>query len=80
MGAALPYTPVGDLIGFTPLPLSFLLLLAGMVATYLTLVELAKARFFRPVTGAARLAKTPSRHRRRIVRLLPRWVHAPTRR
>ena len=42
----LPFTPLNHLFGFTPLPLSFLAILALMVVVYLALVELGKYLFF----------------------------------
>jgi Mg2+-importing ATPase len=45
-GAILPYTGLAHLLGFTPLPTAFFLLLSGMVVAYLLLVELAKTRFY----------------------------------
>ena len=47
---ALPYTPVGTLFGFTPPPLSFYFLLAGLVAAYLAMVEGVKLLFYRRYT------------------------------
>jgi Mg2+-importing ATPase len=47
MGAILPYTGLAQLLGFTPLPTTFFLLLFGMVVVYLLLVELAKTQFYR---------------------------------
>lgn len=44
---ALPYTPLGGLFGFTPVPLSFLLLIAMIVAMYIVSAEIAKAVFYR---------------------------------
>jgi Mg2+-importing ATPase len=38
-------SPLGDVLGFSPLPLAFWLLLVVVVAAYLALVELAKRRF-----------------------------------
>ena len=43
-GTLLPYTSAGSLIGFTPLPLSFLLFIALATGTYLLLVEVVKRR------------------------------------
>src|SRR5689334_10386500 len=43
----LPYTRLGSLIGFTPLPLSFLLFITVASATYLLLVEVVKRRLMR---------------------------------
>jgi Mg2+-importing ATPase len=54
VAVVIPLTPLGDLLGFSPLPLVFWPLLAGIVAAYLTLVELMKRRFERqrqPVVG-----------------------------
>jgi hypothetical protein len=36
----LPYSPINGLLGFTPLPLTFLVLLAGIVALYVLAAEL----------------------------------------
>jgi Mg2+-importing ATPase len=43
----LPYTGLGALIGFTPLPLVFLLFIAVATGTYLLLVEVVKRRLMR---------------------------------
>ncbi len=43
----LPWTPLGVRIGFVPLPGTFFLVLAGMVALYLALVQVAKTWFYR---------------------------------
>ncbi len=43
----LPYTPVGALLRFTPLPLSLLGTIALLAATYLILVQAVKAWFYR---------------------------------
>jgi magnesium-transporting ATPase (P-type) len=47
IGAALPFTPVGNYFGFQPLPVNFYVLLAGMVMIYLMAVEVAKRAFYR---------------------------------
>jgi Mg2+-importing ATPase len=44
---ALPYTPLAGLMGFTPLPLTFLLVIFGIVATYFISAELIKRWFYR---------------------------------
>jgi Mg2+-importing ATPase len=44
---ALPYTRLGAMIGFTPLPLTFLLFIAVATAIYLLLVEAVKRRLMR---------------------------------
>jgi P-type Mg2+ transporter len=56
VGAALPFTPVARVLGFTPLPAAFLGILALMIVTYLGLVEWGKRRFFRPERGDKPLA------------------------
>lgn len=55
----LPYTPLAPLLGFTPLPLEYLLFLAVVVLSYLALVEVIKRAvmtrflFGRPNAGLA---------------------------
>ena len=77
VGAVLPYTGLASLLGFTPLPTTFFLLLFGMVVAYLVLVELAKTRFYR--APHARTPQPPAtRHERlerRIQRRAARFVH-----
>ncbi len=46
-GTVLPYTSLGALIGFTPIPLGFLLFIAIATGTYLVLVEIVKRRLMR---------------------------------
>jgi Mg2+-importing ATPase len=43
----LPLTPVGNVLGFEPLPPLFLLALAGILIAYVLAAELAKKRFYR---------------------------------
>jgi P-type Mg2+ transporter len=45
----LPYTPLAGLLGFTPLPLYFLPILAFIVVLYVGTAELAKAIFYRMI-------------------------------
>jgi Mg2+-importing ATPase len=47
----LPYTPVGSLLGFIPIPLSVLLVLGGITVSYVVISELAKYVFYRRVQG-----------------------------
>ena len=54
VGVILPYSPLADVLGFEPLPLDFLAVLALMVVTYLALVELGKYVFYKTPTTAAR--------------------------
>jgi Mg2+-importing ATPase len=44
LGTAIPFTPFGRTLGFTPLPLVYFLFLALATLTYLFVVEIAKRR------------------------------------
>lgn len=44
---ALPYTPLAGLLGFKPLPVVFLIMLAAVMAMYITSAEIAKKFFYR---------------------------------
>jgi len=78
-GAILPYTGLANLLGFTPLPATFFLLLFTMVIVYLLLVELAKTPFYR--TPHARAPRPPTSHvqrlERRIHRRASRFIYHP---
>ena len=80
VGAILPYTGLAHLLGFTPLPAAFFLILFGMVVVYLMLVELAKTRFYR--TPHPHTPRPPSTHsqrlERRIRRRAARFIRHPT--
>jgi Mg2+-importing ATPase len=77
VGAVLPYTGLATLLGFTPLPTTFFLILFGMVVAYLVLVELAKTRFYRAprARAAARATSPEQRHERHVRRRMARFVH-----
>jgi P-type Mg2+ transporter len=79
VGTILPVTGLGHILGFTPLPASFFLILFGMVVVYLFLVELAKSRFYRaPHARTPRPASTHAeRVERRIRRRAFRFIHHP---
>jgi Mg2+-importing ATPase len=79
VGAILPYTGLANLLGFTPLPTVFFLILFGMVVVYLFLVELAKTRFYRaPHAKTPRIATTHvERLERRIRRRAFRFIRHP---
>jgi Mg2+-importing ATPase len=47
--AVLPYTPASDLLGFTPLPLSFLLMLGAITILYVVISEATKRLFYRMI-------------------------------
>ncbi len=80
VGAILPYTGLAHLLGFTPLPATFFLILSGMVFVYLFLVELAKTRFYRaPHAKTPRIASTHlERLERRIRRRMSRFIRHQT--
>jgi P-type Mg2+ transporter len=44
---ALPYTVLGDIFGFEPLPVEFLLMMFGVVALYIAGAEIVKKLFYR---------------------------------
>ena len=67
VGAALPASPFGRMLGFQPLPGLFFLALVLMVVAYLLLIELGKCWFYRTYresTPAAAPRPVPRRHRR----------------
>ena len=70
LGAILPFTPLAHVLGFSPLPITFFLILVAMVIAYLALVELVKGRFFARERG--RLAKPPTTHEQRLMRRIRR--------
>lgn len=75
VGLALPFSPLAGVLGFTSLPFGFLAILVLMVITYLGLVELGKARFFRPTPGERPLARPHVVRERRLQRIAARWSH-----
>jgi Mg2+-importing ATPase len=68
VGALLPFSPLAHVLGFTVLPLSFFLILLGMILTYLVLVEIAKARFYAYQPHPTKSAPTADQRRARHVR------------
>jgi Mg2+-importing ATPase len=62
----LPFTPLGELFKFERPPLMFFLILAGLVAAYLILVEIVKRWFFRRY--GQRLEQVPVLRRRVTVK------------
>lgn len=79
----LPYTPLAALLGFTPLPLAFLAILALMVVVYLALVEVGKYVFFNashlrvPSLPVERFERTP--RMQAVERFASRWSIHPRR-
>jgi Mg2+-importing ATPase len=47
VGWTLPLTPLGKVFRFSALPLPILLVIAGLVLSYLVLVEVIKRAFYR---------------------------------
>jgi Mg2+-importing ATPase len=81
IGIALPFTGLSHVLGFTPLPAAFFLVLVVLIVAYMALVDVAKALFYRahdarpavpsaqpPIPGA-QPATDP-----RSVRRLHRWA------
>jgi Mg2+-importing ATPase len=67
VGAALPASPFGAMLGFQPLPGLFFLALVLMVIAYPLLIELGKYWFYRSYRATAAPAAprpVPSRRRR----------------
>ncbi|HVC71829.1 MAG TPA: magnesium-translocating P-type ATPase [Acidimicrobiales bacterium] len=79
VGAVLPFTGLATLLGFTPLPTTFFLLLFAMVIVYLVLVELAKNRFYRvPHVRSRKPGYTHAeRQQRRVQRRASRFIAHP---
>ncbi len=74
IGALIPQSPLGDPLGFEPLPLTFFAVLVGFVVTYLVCVEIAKYYFFKvhATTTSKDLSRGPTH---RIHRIAARWSH-----
>jgi P-type Mg2+ transporter len=79
IGAYLPYSPFSHTLGFQPLPASFFVALAGMVAAYLTFVEYGKRHFFERVPAPARTPRTRASRREHVIHgRVTRWTqHQP---
>jgi Mg2+-importing ATPase len=58
MGAALPATPLGGVLGFVPLPWTYFVFVALATIAYLALVEVAKSALVR--RGALRESEAPA--------------------
>jgi Mg2+-importing ATPase len=79
-GAALPFTPLAEVLGFTALPVSFFLILVGMICAYLLLVEIVKSRFYATQTHPRHPPITHAqRRRRRIARRAARFTRHASR-
>jgi Mg2+-importing ATPase len=83
LGAILPFTPLAHVLGFASLPLEFFLILIAMIAAYLVLAEVVKARFYkveaRPKGQRQTRAERHEHHvRRRAGRFARHRVHRIT--
>jgi Mg2+-importing ATPase len=67
-GLALPYTPLGQGLGFAPIPPSILAVIGVVLVAYLTLVEIVKRRFRVSAPAAARPRSLADRIHRRAAR------------
>jgi Mg2+-importing ATPase len=90
IGIVLPFTGLSHVLGFTPLPVSFLLVLVVLIVAYMVLVDVAKSLFYRahgerpaepsaqPSPAAAQPAADPRSVRRLHRRAAPFMVKALT--
>ncbi|GAA2203030.1 magnesium-translocating P-type ATPase [Sinomonas flava] len=74
IGAVIPYTAIGEVIGFWPLPADFFLALVGMVVLYLVLVETAKHFYYR-AADARSMREEPSRAEERAAARVAVGLH-----
>ncbi len=76
IGAILPFSPLTHVLGFTTLPFAFFLILLAMIAAYLVLVEIVKARFYAVQDRPRHAPATPAeRHTRHLRRRASRFAH-----
>jgi P-type Mg2+ transporter len=76
IGAVLPFTPLAGFLRFATLPVSFFLILLGMIATYLLLVEIVKRRFYAVQAHPRRPPATHQGRRQRCIqRRAARFTH-----
>ena len=78
VGTVLPFTPLGHVLGFRPLPGPFFLFLIVAVVSYLALIEVGKHWFYRsylaPAVPAPRHRTPGHRVRRRAARFTARTL------
>lgn len=77
VGAVVPFTLVAHILGFSPLPAEFFLILVAMIVTYLDLVECVKILFYAAHPRA--FVKPPTTHPVRVTRRIARRVSHFTR-
>ena len=76
VGVALPFSPLGPLLGFTPLPVVFFLVLIALVVIYLVLIEVTKRSFYAAAVRAARAGTRRRGRPHRLARRAGRFSHA----
>ncbi len=70
------FSPLAHRLGVARLPLAFFFILLGMIAAYLVLIEVAKARFYRAERHPHRVRPThEQRNERHQRRRLARFMH-----
>jgi Mg2+-importing ATPase len=47
-----PFTPIGQIFGFVPLPVSFLMMMGLIVMLYIVMAEMVKKIFYQKVTNS----------------------------
>ena len=68
VGVILPFSGLSSLLGFTPLPAKFLVVLSVMIVMYMALAEVAKTLFYRAQTVKDAPAPTDAQRTQREVR------------
>jgi P-type Mg2+ transporter len=74
VASAVPFTPLGGLLGFSPLPAPFFGALGAMVVAYLVLVETAKMLFYRRAFRWRPVADPVPQRARIVRRRIQRWT------
>ena len=75
LGAILPFTPLAHVLGFASLPVEFFLILVAMIAAYLVLAEVVKARFYKAQARPKGQRQThAARHQRHVRRRAARFA------
>jgi Mg2+-importing ATPase len=72
IGIVLPFTPLSHVLGFTPLPLKFFLVLVLLIVIYMVLVDLAKIPFYRAHRAQSATASSPATDAQRSARRVRR--------
>ncbi|MGZ4332272.1 MAG: magnesium-translocating P-type ATPase [Solirubrobacteraceae bacterium] len=73
IGVLLPFSPLARVLGFVPLPATFLAALAVMIVLYLILVEVGKTRFYRVRSHGPPIARRGPEREHWIRHRATRW-------